>query len=344
MTVNLRSSLPYVRSFALCALLLLILPAAASASADVSVMTRNMYVGANLLPLATSAQGEQFERAAAERLAEIDSSEPDARMKVMAEEIVRANVDFVNLQEATAWYTGPKNDPARSPWTRWDYLGALKRELRALGRPYYVVTSDRPLDLEGPSSLGVDVRFKTGNAILLRKRSGIRVERAVSGAFPTQLSIPTQAIGTVETTRGFNYVDFTVDGERARLVNAHPEAFSADIRLAQVKELVAGPLDTRRRVILAGDLNTGPDLPKSEDRAPYAELAKAKFVDRRTPLFNCCLNDDLRTGAWDHIVDRIMTRPRLPLLRSFIGSTSDTTPSGLLASDHGAVTSVLRLP
>jgi hypothetical protein len=38
-----------------------------------------------------------------------------------------------------------------------------------------------------------------------------------------------------------------------------------------------------------------------------------------------------------------MSRPKLPLVRSFIGSTSDRTPSGLLASDHGAVTSVLRL-
>jgi endonuclease/exonuclease/phosphatase family metal-dependent hydrolase len=333
-----------MRPVALAALLLLVLPAAASASADVSVMSRNMYVGANLLPLATSAPGEEFENAAAERLREVDSSEPDARMQVMAAEIVEADVDFVNLQEATAWYTGPKGDPAKSPWTRWDYLGALKRELRALGRPYYVVTSSRPLDLEGPSSRGVDVRFRTGNAILLRKRSGIRIERAKSGAFPTQLRIPTRAIGEVETTRGFNYVDFTVDGEKARLVNAHPEAFEANIRLQQTKELVSGPLKTKRRVILAGDLNTGPDLPKPEDRAPYAELAKAGLVDRRTPAFNCCFSDDLRTGTWDHIVDRIMSRPRLPLVRSFIGSTSDTTPSGLLASDHGHVTSVLRLP
>jgi endonuclease/exonuclease/phosphatase family metal-dependent hydrolase len=306
-------------------------------------MTRNLYVGANILPLATSAPGEEFERAASERLREVDATEPDARMKVMAAEIVRADVDFVNVQEATAWYTGPKNDPAKAPWTRWDYLGALKRELLALGRPYTVLTSDRPLDAEGPSDLGVDVRFKTGNAILLRKRSGIRIERAKSGRFPTQLRIPTRAIGEVETTRGWNYVDFTVDGQRARLVNAHPEAFSADVRLAQTRELVAGPLKTSRRVILAGDLNTGPDLPKPEDRAPYAELRKADLVDRRTSAFNCCFADDLRTGAWDHIVDRTMSRPKLPLVRSFIGSTSDRTPSGLLASDHGAVTSVLRL-
>jgi endonuclease/exonuclease/phosphatase family metal-dependent hydrolase len=336
-----------VRTLALACLLVLTLPAAARAAdasvQDVSVMTRNMYVGANLLPLATSAPGEEFERAATERLREIDATEPDARMKVMAAEIVRARPDFVNLQEATAWYTGPKGDPAKAPWTRWDYLADLKRELRALGLPYYVATSSRALDVEGPSDLGVDVRFKTGNAILVRKGGRIRIDRAKSGAFPTQLRIPTAAIGEVETTRGWNYVDFTVGGQSARLVNAHPEAFSADIRLAQVKELVAGPLATKRRVILAGDLNTGPDLPKPEDRAPYAELARAKLVDRRTPAFNCCFSDDLRTGRWDHIVDRIMSRPKLPLVRSFIGSSKDTTPSGLLASDHGAVTSVLRL-
>lgn len=326
-------------------LALLLVPAAGNAG-DVSVMTRNMYVGANLLPLATSAPGEDFERAASERLREVDSTEPDARMKVMAAEIAEADPDFVNLQEASAWYTGPKGDQSKAPWTRWDYLAALKRELRALGKPYFVAVSNRPLDIEGPSDLGVDIRFKTGNAILARKGLKLRAIRIVgarAGVFPTQFRIPTRAIGEVETTRGWNYVDITTGGRPARIVNAHPEAFSADIRLAQIKELIAGPLRTSRPLILAGDLNTGPDLPMEQDRAPYAELAKAKLVDRRTPKFNCCFNDDLRTGTWDHIVDRIMTRPKLPLVRSFIGSTSDTTPSGLLASDHGAVTSVLRV-
>jgi endonuclease/exonuclease/phosphatase family metal-dependent hydrolase len=327
----------------LATLVALVLPASAGA-VDVTVMTRNMYVGANPLPLAVTPAGDAFERAAGRTLDEVDSSEPDARMKVMAAEIVRSRADFVNLQEVSAWYTGPKGDPAKAPWTRWDWIGALRRELAALGARYFVVTHGRPLDVEGPSDRRVDVRFKTGNMILVNLDSNIEIHRARSGVFPTQLQVPTQAIGTVETTRGWNYIDVMVDGERLRLVNAHPEAFSADIRLQQVRELVAGPLRTRLPVILAGDLNTGPDLPNPEDRRPYAVLAKAKLVDRRTRAFNCCFNDDLRTGTWDHIVDRIMTRPRFGLVRSFIGSTSDTTPSGLLASDHGAVTSVLRLP
>ena len=52
-------------------------------------MTRNLHVGANILPLATSAPGEEFERAASERLREVDVTEPDARMKILAAEIVR---------------------------------------------------------------------------------------------------------------------------------------------------------------------------------------------------------------------------------------------------------------
>jgi hypothetical protein len=39
----------------------------------------------------------------------------------------------------------------------------------------------------------------------------------------------------------------------------------------------------------------------------------------------------------------IVRAERLALVESFIGSASDTTPSGPLASDHGAVTSVLLL-
>jgi endonuclease/exonuclease/phosphatase family metal-dependent hydrolase len=335
-----------VTALALAALLgALVVPAPASAApkpkpADVSVMTRNMYLGANPLPLAT-ASGEEFERAAGRILDAVDASEPNARMKVMAREIAKAKADFVNLQEVTAWYTGKKGGPARARVVRWDYLGALRGELEALGARYRVAAVSFPLDLEAPTDRGVDVRFKTGNAILVRE--GVTVERAKSGAFKTQFRVPTQAIGTVETTRGWNYVDFRKGAQRGRIVNAHPEAFSTDVRLAQTKELVKGALKTKLRVILAGDMNTGPDLPKAEDRPSYFELTKAGLVDRRTPEFNCCFSDDLRTGTWDHIVDRIMTRPKLPLVRSFIGSTKDTTPSGLLASDHGAVTSVLRL-
>jgi endonuclease/exonuclease/phosphatase family metal-dependent hydrolase len=334
------------RALALAALVAaLAVPASAPAAskpkpADVSVMTRNMYLGANPLPLATTA-GEDFEREAGRILDAVDRSQPNARMKLMAREIVKAKPDFVNLQEVTAWYTGDKGDPAPARVVRWDYLMTLRAELKELGAGYRVAAASFPLDIEGSTDRGVDVRFKTGNVILVRK--GVTVERAKSGSFKAQFEVPTQAIGTVETTRGWNYVDFRKGTQRGRVVNAHPEAFSTDVRLAQTKELVKGALRTKLRVILAGDMNTGPDLPKAEDRPPYFELTKAGLVDRRTPKFNCCFNDDLRTGTWDHIVDRIMTRPKLPLVRSFIGSTKDTTPSGLLASDHGAVTSVLRL-
>ena len=316
-------------------------PSAGAATAPtVTVITRNLYVGANILPLATSQKGEQFEKAAGKVLDEVDATEPDARMKLMAKEIADARADFANLQEVTTWLTGPKDDPADAGDVRWDYLATLLKELKALGRRYYVAASTRNLDAEGPTDRGVDVRFFTGNVMLVRK--GIHVDRSSSGDFKSQLVIPTLALGNVETTRGWNAVDFTVAGHRGRVVNAHPEAYSPDIRLKQTKELIKGPLKSSRQVILAGDLNTGPKLPKKEDRPPYLALAKAGFVPRRTPKPNCCFEDDLTTGKWDHVVDWVMTKPGLTLVRSFISGTA-TTPSGLHASDHGSVVSTLRL-
>jgi endonuclease/exonuclease/phosphatase family metal-dependent hydrolase len=127
-------------------------------------------------------------------------------------------------------------------------------------------------------------------------------------------------------------------------VNAHLEAYSPDFRLKQAKELVKGPLKSKKLpTVLVGDLNSGPKLPKPEDRPPYQAIAAAAFKEARTAKFNCCFNDDLTTGAWDHIVDHVMTRPRFKLVKSFITGL-EKTPGGLAPSDHGGVVSVLQLP
>jgi hypothetical protein len=94
--------------------------------------------------------------------------------------------------------------------------------------------------------------------------------------------------------------------------------------------------------VLVGDLNSGPNLPKPEDRPPYRAIARAGFKEARTATPQCCFKDDLRSGTWDHIVDHVMTRPKVKLVRSFVTGL-ETTPTGLHPSDHGGVVSVLRM-
>jgi endonuclease/exonuclease/phosphatase family metal-dependent hydrolase len=332
-------------TLALTALVALLAPAAEAAKQPpkITVMSRNLFLGADLIPLATAAPGEDFERAAGQTFDQVMATEADARMALVAREIVDAKPDLVGLQEVTLWRTGPKGDPAKGTDVQIDYLAALTKELKELGASYRVVADQRTLDLEGPTDRGFDIRFTDGNVILARK--GVKVKNVKSSDFKNQLVIPTAAVGDVAVNRSFNQLDATVGKAKFHFVNAHLEAYSADFRLKQAKELVAGPLKSKRLpTVLLGDLNSGPKLPKPEDRPPFLAIAKAGFKISRTPKFNCCFNDDLRTGPWDHIVDHILTRPKFKLVRSFVTGFDNKTASGLAPSDHGGVVSVLRLP
>jgi endonuclease/exonuclease/phosphatase family metal-dependent hydrolase len=312
--------------------------AAKKKTTDVTFMTRNLFLGADLIPLATT-KGDDFERAAGNLLNTIKATDPEGRMKLIAGEIASAKPDLVGLQEVTLWKTGPKNDPAPATDVVVDYLVSLQRELNARGAKYRVVADQRTLSLEGPTDQNVDLRFTDGNVVLARK--GVKVTKAKSSDFKNQLKIPTQQLGTVSVNRSFNQLNASVRGAKLHLVNAHLEAYSPETRLQQAKELVAGPLRSKLPTVLVGDLNSGPKLPKPEDRPPYQAIAKAGFKEARTSKAQCCFNDDLKTGTWDHIVDHIMAKPKLKVVRSFV-TGAETTPGGLHPSDHGGVVSVLR--
>src|SRR3954454_7518776 len=104
-------------SAVLAVLAVLALPSAAGAAprhTDVTVMTRNLFLGADLIPLAVSTPGAEFEHAAGDVLRQVTGSEPNERMTLIAREIARAKPDLVGLQELTLWRTGPKGDPARA--------------------------------------------------------------------------------------------------------------------------------------------------------------------------------------------------------------------------------------
>jgi endonuclease/exonuclease/phosphatase family metal-dependent hydrolase len=313
---------------------------AASKTTDVSVMTRNVFLGADLPPLAVAQPGADFEQKAGAMLAEVTAGDPNGRMKLIEDEIAKAKPDLVGLQEVSLWRTGPKGDPAPATAVRFDFLGAIRKELKARHVSYRVATSRLGFNVEGPTDQGVDIRLTLGDVILARK--GVKVQHARGGLFEHQLHFNTAALGDVNVNRSWNAIDATIRGARVHVVNTHLEAYSPDIRLAQAEELVAGPLKSKRPTILLGDLNSGPDLELAADRPPYQAIAKAGFKPRRTKVSSCCFNELNTDTGWDHNVDWIMSRPGLKLLRSSI-TGRETTAGGLHPSDHGGVISVLRV-
>lgn len=302
-------------------------------------MTRNLYLGGDLTPVAVSPAGDPFKVASSALLEHVRASEPAARMRLVAGEIARTRPDVVGLQEVSRWRRLP---PAGRAVLVADYLPLIAAELRRRGAPYRVAAQRLGLRLRAPLAEGGHGTFDIGDAMLVRR--GVSVRAARSGRFRAQFLVRTEGLGPVSPNRGWNSVDAVVRGARLRFVNTHLEAFDPATRLAQARELVAGPLKSTRRTVLLGDLNSGPDLDKPEDRPPYAAIRKAGFVPRRVATPSCCFRDDLRSGAWDHNVDWVMVRPRaLTLVRSSITGRA-RTPGGRHPADHGGVVSTLRVP
>jgi endonuclease/exonuclease/phosphatase family metal-dependent hydrolase len=318
--------------------------AATNEPVDVKVMTRNIFLGGDILaPVRTP----DFEGGATALWREVQRTNFPARAPLLAKEIEQQDPDLIGLQEVSLWRRGPDGvkDGSATPATTVliDFLKILRSELRKRGLRYRVVQSEPNADVEGPTSLGYDIRYTDRNVILAK--SGVKTSRPRGGVFDVKLTVPTAA-GMFTVERGWDSVDANVNGARFRFANTHLEAFDNNTRTAQAKELVArgGPLDTRLPVVLLGDMNSD-DAYRNAQRGAFMALLRAGFKDSGPKANNCCYDDLFKgTPRFNHKVDQILTKPKVRLVDSAITGNDrrNRAKSGLYPSDHGGAVSVLR--
>jgi endonuclease/exonuclease/phosphatase family metal-dependent hydrolase len=295
-----------------------------------TVMSRNLFLGVDIRRAAGPQTQPEFDALVLQLFREVQATDPAGRMALVAEEIEDTDPELVGLQEVTVWQVGSQEI---------DYLDLLRSQLKRRRLSYRVVGVQPEVDARIQTSQGPG-RFYIGNAILVKK--GVRTSRVRTGAFNSQISFPTAA-GTFPVTRGWDSLKATVEGARFTFVNTHLEAFSPPQRDDQARELVAGPLKARGGIILVGDLNSNANAAQPVDRPAFNTIRRAGFVVRQTRRQTCCLRDDLKTGVRDHTVDFVMSKPRLPLLRSGLTGTRERTSAGTQAADHAGVWATLEL-
>jgi hypothetical protein len=338
----------------------------------VTVMTRNVYLGADLSPAIAAKSLADVATANGVILRQVIENDFPTRAEGLADEILEQKPDLVGLQEVALWQTTPIT-PAGTALTL-DYLDLLLDELNqgngkdGKGKPQYkVAVVQEEFDLEAPADAngiaGDGPGGELANAevlghltmrdvILVRHGAGIQTSNEQGGNFETLLQLPV-AGQLVPIARGWTAVDAKVRGSHTfRFVNTHLEAFDPLIREAQAKELVApdGPATSSLPVILVGDINSDDDTVTGADRLAYEVLLAAGMVERSTddPL-SCCLKSPLLTvdgggsvSDFNHQVDHIMTRdPAVVTLQSSI-VTGLFPVNGFWNSDHAGVTSALR--
>jgi hypothetical protein len=271
---------------------------------DVTVMTRNIYLGGDITrPLVAATPGLPLQTALVllananhELAGVVAKTDFPARAKLLAREIADTDPDLIGLQEVALWRSGPLElesvGVANAENVDYDFLKTLRRELARLGEPYLPISVQEQSDVEGPAFPGLDpahpeardVRLTMRDVILKRATSPVRVEGTGSGQYVARIPL---TIGPIvyEFIRGYNWADVRLGAKRFRFVNTHLESQYSIVAYAQAQELLAGPAGvTDRPVILVCDCNSDP-LDFSQKDLPPAFGLGPKDLPHAAPYY-----------------------------------------------------------
>ena len=320
----------------------------------VTVMTRNVYIGTDLVPIFAARTPEELLSATATAFRNVQATDFPARAQALAGEIAAARPDLVGLQEVEIIRTGPFADPAPATNVVGDYLELLLASLEARGLEYTPVAINVNADVEAPSALGLDVRATDRDVILVRTRALRKVKNVQEQNFATNLTLPTLG-GPITLLRGWSAIDVKLRGGRVRVLNTHLEPSSAAVQVAQGNELLAGPARTRLPLVFLGDFNSAA---AGTGTPTYANLLAAGFTDAWSQAepgaagLTCCHASHLLNPAptLTRRIDLVLLR-RGHHKRGFAARSAEVVgdepadrlvPSGLWPSDHAGVVATLR--
>jgi endonuclease/exonuclease/phosphatase family metal-dependent hydrolase len=302
-------------------------------SEKVTVMTRNLYLGADLGPAIGAVGFNDFISKNGQILRDVDTNNYPVRSRGLAKEILGKKPDLVGLQEVAMWRTGPVNltaaaaggcrkaqaagTPCTATTVKYDFLAQLMDRLNKGQKRYRIVKVQKQFDFEAPGDYNnvpgdgggpagindngeINGRLTMRDAILARVGAGVRTSNARSGNFETVYAPLISGI-EVPVDRGWVSVNAKVrDSRKFRFIDTHFEAFGdPTIRESQAKELFTGakaPANSRLPVILVGDLNSDDNTVSGGDRLAYNALKGAGFRDRSTETpMSCCVKSGILT-------------------------------------------------
>jgi endonuclease/exonuclease/phosphatase family metal-dependent hydrolase len=341
---------------------------------EITVMTRNIYVGANLDIIMAAEDATQIPILAAEAFAAMQATNFPERAQALADEIAWTRPHLIGIQEASLIRMQENGDLVGGGTTPaetvvYDYLKILRKTLRQNNLNYKLAVKGMNFDVEVPmvnpdSSTGFsDVRLTDFDVILAHK--DVKISRKTVAKFQTILQLPTLG---VDVPRGFVAVDATFKGRTYRFVNTHLEPVMVPellpLQMAQAQELVAALQDVTLPVILVGDFNS-----KATKGESYKLIkSTGSFVDAWTRnLYKLFITHNKRGFTNPHDDDLLNTRVKLnqridlifvrsnvwaagyhdigPVVAVTVGDhLDDRTASGLWPSDHAGVAAILWIP
>ena len=277
----------------------------ASHKAGISVLSRNMYVGADVdavIGALVTPDPTDDQTALVAAISTLHATAYPVRAAAMADEIARTRPHLVGLQEVS------RIDISLPPLgidLHLDFLPVLLAELQARGLEYDLAATVR--NIEATPFPGVALADEDA---LLIDRTRVEVHGTTARRFSANLG--PIAPGVV-LARGWVSASVTVEGRTYTVANTHLESGEAPgldrLRAAQAAELIAA-LSGTSRAILLGDLNDVPGSPM------YRVLEEGGFIDVWDHLrgaaigYTCCHASDLsnQVQQFDERIDYLFAR------------------------------------
>jgi len=313
------------------------------------VMTRNLYLGANLDAIVQAKSLPEALTAVARGWEQVQANDFPTRARAIAREIAASKPDFVGFQEATLYRTQSPPASTQATAVALDYVRELRRALAARKLSYRFLRvapwTDAQLPAGYPATM--DIRITVRDALLVRVDPKLKVKRVRQKQYTQTTPL---FGGFITATRGYVVADATMSGRSFRVVATHLESFSDASQVAQGQELA----DTFRRgatpTVLLGDLNSRAD---GSGTPTIANLRAAGFKDAWLQAhpndvgLTCCHGDDLRElgGPFYSRIDYVLVRNGFRATAAgIVGRAAGERINGLWPSDHAGVWARLRLP
>jgi len=334
--------------------------AAVPAVTRITVMTRNLYIGADVDQVITALVSGGDVLAALEGAVEtvLATSYP-ARAEAMADEIARTRPQFVGLQEVTELHLDLS--ALGIPVIDQPFLTILEGALSARGLNYQLAgqnTNTAATLVFGPVSVSV-----VDHDAILVDASRVETFHLIAAPHFTN-NIGPLAGGLIDLERGFVLIDATISGVTVKVANTHLEAGVTGVDVSLLRAAQAGELVTAvgtGPAILLGDFNS------TQTSLAYAVVTGAPpagggFTDAwaalrpGAPGLTCCELPDLSnhvnvlSGRIDYVLVRGLAGPQGRLLGqvTIVGDQPGDRVPGLLypvwPSDHAGVVASLLLP
>jgi endonuclease/exonuclease/phosphatase family metal-dependent hydrolase len=317
----------------------------------VTVMTRNLYLGANLDPIVKAKSLPAALSAVAAGWAQVQANDFPVRARAIAREIAGAKPDFVGFQEAVLYRTQTPPDFTATPATTvaLDYVAELRKALAARHLKYRFVGIAPWTDAELPSGspATMDIRLTVRDALLVRVNKKLRIRRVRKVQYATVTPLIPDL---VVAKRGYIYADASMGGRTFRVVTTHLESFDNTSQVAQGQELGAALSVGKLPTVLLGDLNSRAD---GTGTPTHADLLALGFKDAwdeahpGDPGLTCCHGDDLHEvgGPFYSRIDYVLLKNGFRAVAAgIVGRSPGARINGLWPSDHAGVWARLRLP